>query len=378
MTLLFLAAAVQGMAQTPSWYIGVQGGTSFGQGTFRSITEHQIHWGAQGGFFGGYQFNRLLSLETTVQYGSQTQEALDCCTYWLAEDGTRYMSPAMDQTGWDYHDINTRTAWGKLAFLANINVLALLTDSACKWSLGVGPQIAAVTTKTRLATPDKEIAYGRQWHAGWGGQASLGYQISERISASLYGGITCLSGERFDNIPVHAHKSNLIWDAGIKLAFRFGTKKKAQKPAVPAPAPVTVIPEAKETPATPIVREEAPVAEDTAAAEKEKAFGTPIPTVYFAHNSFRVQDEYVPALEQALSILERYPDFKLEIHAFSSKSGQRAYNRELSRLRMEEVQYWFVGRGISLERLEKVFYHGVDDKASNAAEARRAELRFVK
>lgn len=203
----------------PLWYVGVLGGTSFGQGTFRSITEHNVHWGAQGGVFGGYRFNRLLSVDATLQLGAQAQDALDCCTYWLREDGTRYMSPVLDETGWYYHDFDARTHWGKLALQANADLLSLFTKPGNRWSLNAGPQLSAVTTKTRLRTPDKSITHDRQWHLGIGGQVSLGYRITERIGASLYGGITCLTGERFDNIPKHAHKSNHIWDAGFRLSF---------------------------------------------------------------------------------------------------------------------------------------------------------------
>ena len=227
-TLLLAGAAQLCMAQTPGpaagggepqWYVGVLGGTSFGQCTFRSITEYNVHWGAQGGVFGGYRINRLLSVEAGLQLGTQAQGALDCCTYWLSEDGTRYMSPVLDETGWYYHDMTNRTGWGCLALQANADLLSLCTDPDCRWSLNVSPQIAAVTTKTRLMTPDKELQYDRQWHLGLGGQVSVGCRITERIGASLYEGITCLTGERFDNLPQHAHKSNLIWDAGVKLSF---------------------------------------------------------------------------------------------------------------------------------------------------------------
>lgn len=222
--LLLAGAAAAGRAQAwepvdQPWYVGAALGSSLGQCTFRSMTEAQLHPGIQGGAFGGYRFNRLLSLEAGVQLGAQSQQALDCCTYWLAEDGTRYLSPVLDETGWYYHDLDTRTQWGKLAFQVNADLLRLFMAPEGRWSLSVGPQIAAVTTKTKLVTPDKEIPYARQWHLGLGGQASLGYRISQGIGASLYGGITCLTGERFDNLPQHAHKSNLIWEAGFRLSF---------------------------------------------------------------------------------------------------------------------------------------------------------------
>ena len=231
LALLLLAAAQGAWGQGP-WYVGVQGGTSFGQGTFRSITEHDIHWGAQGGLFGGYRFSRLLSLEFGAQYGGQSQCALDCCPYWMSETGVRYMAPVLGQNGWYYRDLSTATQWGKAYLQANADLLSLLTKPGSRWSLNVSPQFSAVTTRTRLVTPDKELGHDRQWHLGYGGQASVGFQISKTIGAALYGGITCLTGRRFDNIPVHAHKSNLLWDAGVKLSFSFGGKKPAQPAAI--------------------------------------------------------------------------------------------------------------------------------------------------
>ena len=224
-TLLLLAAAVQGargQALAPverSRYVGVQGGTAFGQSTFRSITEQKVHWGLQGGFYGGYRFNRLLSVELGARYGAQSQYALDCCPYWMSEEEVRYMVPVLDESGWYYKDLRTATQWGKAYLQANMDLLSLVTKPGCRWSLNVSPQISAVTTWTSLIAPDKEIQHPSQWHLGLGGEAGIGFQISQSIGVALYGGITCLTGERFDNIPIHAHKSNLLWDAGFKLTF---------------------------------------------------------------------------------------------------------------------------------------------------------------
>lgn len=223
--ILFLtggAAAGRAQALEPverPLYVSAALGTSFGQCTFRSITEYQITPGIQGGLFAGYRFNRLFSLEAGLQAGRQTQSAMDCCTYWLSQDGMRYMIPVLDETGWYYHDITSHTGWSKLSLQAHANLLSLLTAPGSKWSLNVGPQMAAVTTKTKLVTPDKTIENDRQWHLGLGGQAGIGYQITERFGASLYSSIICLTGQRFDNIPEHAHKSNLIWNAGLRLNF---------------------------------------------------------------------------------------------------------------------------------------------------------------
>ncbi len=218
LSLLLLATAQGAWGQGP-WYVGVQGGTSFGQGTFRSVTEHSIHWGAQGGINAGYRRGRLLSLELGVRYGAQSQYALDCCPYWMSEAEVRYMAPVLDEAGWYYKGLRTATQWGKAYLQANMDLLSLVTKPGCRWSLNVSPQISAVTTKTTLVAPNKEQQHPSQWHFGYGGEASVGFQISKTIGAALYGGITCLTGQRFDNIPIHAHKSNLLWDAGVKLSF---------------------------------------------------------------------------------------------------------------------------------------------------------------
>ena len=76
MLLEMLAAEVQtAFAQGDSrdynrgWYAGLSGGTSFGQATFRSITESKPHVGAQFGVFGGYQFSRLFSVQAVHHEG---------------------------------------------------------------------------------------------------------------------------------------------------------------------------------------------------------------------------------------------------------------------------------------------------------------------
>lgn len=223
---LLLVAAVSPMAwgQTTAraekpWYVGVQAGTSFGQGTFRSITKHDTNWGFQGGVYEGYRFSRVLSLEGGFQLGKQDQQSQDCCPFWLSQDGVRYYSPVLDQTGWFYKDVKTSTRWEKVYLQANLNLLGLLTKKGCRWTVQVSPQLSVMTTATKYVAEGQKIAHATRWHLGLGGQASIGFRICNSIEASVYGGITRLTGKRFDNIPVHAHKSNHILDAGVKIGL---------------------------------------------------------------------------------------------------------------------------------------------------------------
>lgn len=414
---LFLTAAlllvgVAGSAQIIDrpWYAGVQGGTSFGQSTFSSITEHGVYWGMQGGFFGGYRFNRVFSLEASVQLGGQPQAALDCCPYWLSSDGERFMAAVLDGKGWYYKDLFTYTSWGRAALQANINLIGIFAKNS-RWALNVSPQIAAVTTRTNLTTPDSQAEYAgrlypRQWHLGYGGQLSLGYRISDRFGAALYGGVSSLTGERFDNMPYHGHDTNLLWDAGVKLSFHFGKYPKwgpsAEELTAEAEAAARVAREAEEAAARAKAAEEAAKAqaaaraareqaereaaeraareqaEREASAAREQAFQTPIPTVHFAKNSKTIPTSSELALEEALAILQQYPEFKLEIHAYASPSGSKSFNRTLSKQRMESVRQWFAAHGISMDRMTEAYYHGIDYNARTATQARRAEIKFAK
>ncbi|MBR4523988.1 MAG: OmpA family protein [Bacteroidales bacterium] len=402
--LLLTGSSVRAQIIDRPWYAGVQGGTSFGQSTFSSITEHQIHWGLQGGLFAGYRINRVFSLEAAFQYGAQTQAALDCCPYWLsAVDGTRFAVAVLDEPGWYYKDLSTRTQWGRAALQANVNLIGIFAKNS-RWALNLSPQIAAVTTQTKLITPDKTTLNPRQWHLSYGGQVSLGYRISDRIGAALYGGVAGLAGERFDNMPYHGHDTNLLWDAGVKLSFHFGKYPKkgpsaaeleaARLAAEEAARAAREAEEARLRAAEEAARAEAAAreiaareeaerlareqAEREAADARERAFRTPIPTVYFANDSKHVVDTYDAGLEEALAILQQYPDFNLEIHAYCSRSGSKAYNEKLSEQRMEAVRAWFAEHGISTDRMAEAYFHGIDYNAPSADEARRAELKFVK
>ena len=207
MLLAMLAAGVQtAFAQTDSrdyergWYAGLHGGTSFGQATFRSITESKTHVGAQFGIFGGYQFSRLLSVEALATMGWQKQTSLDCCPYWLSTDGERTFVPVLDKQGNYYRDLEAKTQWMRFGLQANFDVLSLLTKPTCKWSVTLSPQLSAVTTRTKHLATGYEQEFDRQWH-------------------------TCLTGDRFDNIPKHCHKSNLLWEGGLKLSYHFTNTK---------------------------------------------------------------------------------------------------------------------------------------------------------
>ena len=395
MLLAMLAAGVQtASAQDSSqrdyergWYAGLSGGTSFGQATFRSITESKTHWGAQFGVFGGYQFSRLLSVEALATMGGQKQTSLDCDPFWLATDGEYTFAPVLGKQGNYYRDLEAKTQWMRFGLQANFDVLSLLTKPTTRWSVTLSPQVSAVTTRTKHLATGYEQEFDRQWHLGLGGQAAVGYRVAKNVGLQLYGGITCLTGDRFDNIPKYHHKSNLMYEAGLKLSYHFGKKKPTPIPSreegsqevtpVVEQQPIVEEPVVEEKPA-PVVETAQPVVETAAVVEKKpevvEAAPVELPVIYFANNSRRLSDNEAAKLDSVVRLMQAQPDVTLSIVGHASNIGSKQYNRKLSQRRANSVKRQLVAKGISAARLKPVRGKGIDRKASTSKDARRVEL----
>ena len=397
MLLAMLAAGVQtASAQSatvpdgfPSgkWYAGLDGGTSFGQATFRSITESKTHVGAQFGVFGGYQLSRLFSVEALATMGGQKQTSLDCDPYWLSTDGVRTFAPVLGKQGNYYRDLEAKTQWMRFGLQANFDVLSLLTKPTTRWSVTLSPQVSAVTTRTKHLATDYEQEFDRQWHLGLGGQAAVGYRITDAIGLQLYGGITCLTGDRFDDIPKYCHKSNLLWEGGLKLSYHFGKKKPTPIPSreegsqevtpVVEQQPVVEEPVVEEKPA-PVVETAQPVVETAAVVEKKpevvEAAPVELPVIYFANNSSRLSDDEAAKLDSVVRLMQAQPDVTLSIVGHASNIGSKQYNRRLSQRRANAVKTLLMRRGIAASRLHPVVGKGIDREAATSKDARRVEL----
>lgn len=378
MLLAMLATGVQtAFAQSDSrdynsgWYAGLSGGTSFGQATFRSITENTTNVGVQGGVFGGYQFSRLFSVEALVSLGSQKQTSLECDPFWLATDGDFSFAPILGKQGNYYRDLEAKTQWMRFGLQANFDVLSLLTKPTSRWSLNLSPQVSAVTTRTKHTATGYDHEFDRQWHLGLGGQAAVGYHVARNVGLQLYGGITCLTGDRFDNIPKYHHKSNLMYEAGLKLSYHFGKKGKAAP--VVEEAAVIVEPEPQ-----PVVEKAQPVVETAAVKEKKpevvKTAPADLPAIYFANNSSRLTQKEADKLDAVAEMMKAQPDITLSIVGHASNTGSKEYNLRLTQRRANTVKMLLVRRGIDGSRMKPVVGRGIDRDAADSKQARRVEL----
>ncbi len=389
----FMAAGVQtAVAQNSDsrnyergWYAGLSGGTSFGQATFRSITKSKTNVGAQFGVFGGYQLSRLFSVEALATMGSQKQTSLDCCPYWLSTDGERTFAPVLGKQGNYYRNLEAKTQWMRFGLQANFDVLSLITKPGTRWSVTLSPQVSAVTTRTKHLATDYEQEFSRQWHLGLGGQAAAGYRAARNVGLQLYSGITCLTGSRFDNIPEHCHKSNLMYEAGLKVSYHFGKKGKAapivEEPAViaePEPKPVIEQKSVVEEKPAPVVEKAQPVVETAAVEEKKpevvETAPADLPVIYFANNSHRLTQREADKLDAVADMMKAQPNVELAIYGHASNTGSEQYNLRLTQLRANTVKMLLVRRGIAASRLHPVVGRGIDREAATSKDARRVEL----
>ena len=380
------------------WYFGASGGATLGQCTFRSVTTEKSNIGGAVGVFGGYGFNSVFALEGSAGVGSMKLTAQTCDPFWLSADGINYFAPVIDQSGDFYKNLTAKTQTAKLALQLNIDLIKIFTEPCNRFSLTIAPQISLVSTKNKLTSDNFKQKYDRQNHFGCGAQAAAGFFVSKNIDIQIFGGVTGLSGDRFDNIPKHHHESNLIWDGGIKVAYHFG-RTCGEKPAEPytdiKPAPDTTtniqvvdIPTVDTTQTQPVVvvdnnNNDTPtpdITDDSKSQEPDRQDIEPqksttvLPTIYFADNGVSISQKEYPKFREIANYLKDNPQAKISIYGYCSKVGTVEYNQYLSQRRADLIKRRLMQSGVSDSRFVNVVGKGVDHAAPDNKTARRVEI----
>lgn len=408
----FSPARAQKADSTGRWYFGIQGGTAFGQCTFRSITTEDAKYGFIGGIFAGYGFSPAFSLEGAVNLGNTKLIAQQCDPFWLSDDGECYFAPVIDHTGEFYKNITAKTNLFKASLQFNIDLLKLFTEPCSKISLSIAPQISAVITKNKLTSDLINNKYDQQSHFGYGAQAAFGFFVAQKVQVQLFGGITCLTGDRIDNLPKHYHESNLIWDAGIKIAYRL--RRTCGEKAIPpytdnnpsnindnnddkTQVVVVDIPKADTTQQQQVITIEdivntggdnnkqdtppavvvdngdnsKPADQNTQPADSR---GYLLPVINFADNGLTILPNEYPKFRQVAQYLNEHPDESISIYGYCSRPGTKEYNMYLSQRRADMIKRRLMAEGVAENRFKIVKGMGVDYDAPNNRTARRVEI----
>lgn len=99
--------------------------------------------------------------------------------------------------------------------------------------------------------------------------------------------------------------------------------------------------------------------------------------VNFEFDSARLTEESKAILDEALRILQRHPDLKVEIAGHTDSTGSDSYNQGLSQRRAQSVLDYLVGKGANAANLTAKGYGESSPVASNDTKEGRAENRRV-
>lgn len=383
------------------WYVGVRGGMPFGISTFSSFGADKTRLGFSGGVYGGYRFNPILSLEASATFGKLGLSMRDCCigsNYWLGVDGVRYNAPVIGMNGWDYSNLRSDVTIQQYGVHLNVNVLGFFnTTKESRWSLNLSPAIYAVGTKaiikaisegsTAITTPD-------QWHLGVGGDVMAEYAITKNLTAGLYTGVTYLTGGQLDGMPKYLHKSNYIWESGVRIGWRFGAKKAKSAKSSISPSqtiPTTVIAPVAEpvkeeeevvAPPVEIVQEVAepiiePVKTQEEQPQKEIEPTITFPVIYFSFNSVWIEPEQRDKVKAIADILKQDPQIHITITGYTDQVGSKEANKRVSLQRAEAVKQELKAWLVSGDRITTVG-GGIYLDATDNSRARHAATIDIK
>jgi OOP family OmpA-OmpF porin len=99
--------------------------------------------------------------------------------------------------------------------------------------------------------------------------------------------------------------------------------------------------------------------------------------VMYDINSAEIKPEAYPMLDEAILILEKNPEMKVEIDGHTDNTGTAAYNMNLSERRAKSVMKYFVDKGVEAERLTTKGFGLTKPAASNDTKEGRTKNRRV-
>jgi len=99
--------------------------------------------------------------------------------------------------------------------------------------------------------------------------------------------------------------------------------------------------------------------------------------VMYDFDSTEIKSEAYPMLDEAVSILKKNPELKVEIDGHTDNMGAAAYNMNLSERRAKSVMKYFVEKGVEAERLTTKGFGFTKPAVSNDTKEGRAKNRRV-
>lgn len=127
---------------------------------------------------------------------------------------------------------------------------------------------------------------------------------------------------------------------------------------------------------------------DTPRGTRVDAFGCPLKEVielkgvHFEYNSYALRPDSFPVLQEAVKVLQRYPELRVEVAGHTDYNNTVAFNQILSDRRAKTVKDYLVAQGVDGARLTPRGYSELQPIADNTTEEgqalnRRVELKIL-
>ncbi len=357
------------------WYGGGLLGSEFGVATFSSFPHSGVRPGIALGGYAGYSFNSILSFEGSLTLARIAMAAQDCCidnSYWLGDNGTLYYANVLDREGWFYEDLRSRVLMAEVALQANINLLGFFPATRdSKWSFTLFPKVAALLTQATLyekGSGDKAFGTHGSPHWGYGGGASVGYRLTEKLHVALYGQALQLTGEDIDGMPRHEFEQHFTTEVGAKIGFALGgsMKRRVRMDAIE-------VQRAEELPTVASVTPELP--EMTYVAKESEPVVFELLDMYFDFDNSTIRADQQYKIDGIYAYLNTHPFATVDLVGWCDRRGRKGYNLRLSLERATAIRSALVELGIDAARIT-ISGRGIDAAERDFSKARRVTPEF--
>jgi outer membrane protein OmpA-like peptidoglycan-associated protein len=376
------------------WSIGVNVGSPFYWGDFKSFSADKDYYGLDGGLQLTYQVSSLLGITFSGDYGTnKTGNRAYAKNYLLDKKGYTYYTPQSATTA-TYGTLYGKTRHLSLGLGVDINLLRLLTSNPNRrfailltptaWVQKFSSDIYKLSDDSKFTDGSME----QSWHMALGGSLSLRYRASKTIDLQLKNTFAYIYNNKFDGIETDlVTRQNYMWIPQLGIVFKLGNTQKSGKidnmlyyGKREAPAPVV-------EPQTEPAKEEAVVIAEQPKPEPQKEEPQPIvekakeeiptlPILYFSFNRWDIQTEtQADDLRTIVETVGKFADCPIILKGYGDHRGSNLANKHVSQKRADAVRKYLINQGIDGNRISA---EGCGKDVSVAdKEARRVEIHLI-
>lgn len=98
---------------------------------------------------------------------------------------------------------------------------------------------------------------------------------------------------------------------------------------------------------------------------------------YFAHNSTILKPGGYQEISRIASVLNRYPNTRIQVAGHTDQRGTESYNQQLSWQRAEAVKSALIQQGVNPQRITTLGYGESQPISSSYAQNRRVEVTII-